>query len=180
MTGKQQVWIVCGVLGALAVDATWNVSGLFEAQANAQYAAEDLEACQQLAAAIESLRSQSSMAAAEEMGDTELGEWIDEAKRAAGLADGVVRDRIPQEHRRVGESPYVVEPTLLTLRGVSMPQLVTFLCAMTDESGLRVRDLRVRVPVGGEASNLWDADITLTYLIYSPAEADAGNRRNSS
>jgi len=35
-------------------------------------------------------------------------------------------------------------------------------------TGLTVRDFRLRMPVGDDAAERWDAEATLTYLIYAP------------
>jgi len=51
---------------------------------------------------------------------------------------------------------------------VSLKQVATFLYALTDGSGLRVQELRLRSPHGDVAPDVWDAETTVTYLMYAP------------
>jgi len=53
----------------------------------------------------------------------------------------------------------------------TLGQLAAFLFHLTDGSGLSVRDLRLSIPRAADASSLWDAEATLTYLIYAPSTA---------
>jgi hypothetical protein len=76
----------------------------------------------------------------------------------------------------VGDTPYLQKPTTLELQGVSLTQLASFLYHLTSEPGLVVRDLRIRSPRRDDVGSQWNAEATLTYLIYSPQRAEESNR----
>jgi len=172
--------ILIGVMVAMfTIAALWNANWMFRQRALAQRASVDLAESQQLAAAIASLREQPAVASDEVMGVQALGTKIVAASQRArlniGEDDQAVSEFIyPQPPRRMGDSPYMIKPTALTLREISLEQLVTFLYHLTDEAGLSVRDLRLRTPHSATSEHLWDAEATLTYLIYTPPES----RRN--
>jgi type II secretory pathway component PulM len=163
-------------LGALAIllligvgVAAWNVNWMFERQADAKAAAQDLADCRALAASIEMLRTGPTVASEQDMGVQELGQRIEAASRIAQFHGKALQGVFPQQARRAGDSPYRLKPTALILRGVPLEQLATFLHHLSSDSGLRVQDLRLRSPRGDETGHAWDAEVTLTYLIYDPA-----------
>ena len=138
------------------------------ARAEAQAAGDDLAACRELAGAIEKLRDQPAIAAANAMGTQELGQRIEAAARQAEISPAALEGVFPQTARRVGDSLYLSKPTTLTLRGVALPPLATFLFNLTNESGLMVRDLRLHAPRDESGTGLWDAEATVTALVYAP------------
>jgi hypothetical protein len=164
--------ILVGILGLLlAAAAAWNVHWMLTERQAARRAAEDLAACRDLARTIESLRARPAVASTEGIGVQELGERIEAALRQAGLEESALVGRFPQAPRRVGDSPYLHKPTALAFRGVTLTRLTTFLYHLADGSGLIVRDLRLRTPPGDAARDVWDAEATVTSLVYAPARA---------
>jgi hypothetical protein len=162
--------ILFGLLAAgLAACAAWNVHWMLGERRSARRATEDLAACRDLARAIQSLRAKPRVAATEGGDVQELGERIEAASRRAGLEASVLVGRFPQAPRRVGDSPYLAKPTTLALRGVTLARLATFLYHLADGSGLTVRDLRLRGPHGDAPRDVWDAEATVTSLVYAPA-----------
>lgn len=169
MSPKQQATLVCMVLAMLALTATWSVRAMMTRRAAALIAADDLGECGRLAASIESLRDKPKIASAQDMGIELLGQRIAAASQQAKLDPQSLEGVYPQGPRRLGNTPYVQKPTTLTLRNVKLPQLAAFLYHLTEgESGLNVRDLRLRVPRGDSPSDVWDAEATITCLIYQP------------
>lgn len=176
MSPKQQATLVCMVLAMLALTATWSVRAMMTQRAAALIAADDLGECGRLAASIESLRDKPKIASAQDMGIELLGQRIAAASQQAKLDPQSLEGVYPQGPRRLGNTPYVQKPTTLTLRNVKLPQLAAFLYHLTEgESGLNVRDLRLRVPRGDSPSDVWDAEATITCLIYQPP-ADTNRR----
>jgi type II secretory pathway pseudopilin PulG len=171
MTAPRRRAILVGLmLALLAAAAAWNTHWMLAQRDGAQQASDDLAACRELTAAILSQRDRPAVASAEAMGVQELGKRIEAAFGKAQIAPSSLGGVDPQAAHRVGDSPYLRKPTALSLRGVSPRQVATFLYCLTDESGLSVRDLRLSTPHGGGAGGVWDAEATLTYLIYSPAK----------
>lgn len=169
MTPLKRQFILIGLmLLLLAMAAVWSTNTMIAESESARSAAEDIASCKVLAATIESLREKPAIASVSAMGVQELGERIEAASRQAQLPPSSLEGVFPQASRRVGDSAYLSKPTSLSLRGVTLEQLVTLLFHLTDGSGLSARDLRLRTPHGGAPSNIWDADVTLSYLVYSP------------
>lgn len=170
---KRQFILVSVMLAMLVIAAAWSIHWMLGQREVATLAADDLAACQSLAREIRQLRQKPSIAAASEIGGQELGARIEEASRLAQLSPTVLEGVFPQASRRLGDSPYLHKPTALALRGVSTMQLVTFLYHLTDHGGLSVHDLRLRTPRGDSTGKLWDAEATVTCLVYSPPAQDA-------
>jgi hypothetical protein len=144
-------------------------------RSRARTAADDLARCKALADAIRTLRDKPAVASAEAMGIQELGQRIEAACRRAGFQGPVLEGVYPQSARRVGDSPYLVKPTALALRGVTLPQVVAFLEHLTSGTGLSVRDVRLQTPHGDADHTVWDAEATVTYLMYAPVKKTGGH-----
>jgi hypothetical protein len=173
MTAPRRQGILVGLmLAMLAGLAAWNVEWMLGQRSSAQQAANDLAECEHLAAGIKLLRDKPAVASTEAMGVQELGKRLEAASGKAAIAQSSVRGVSPQNAHRVGDSPYLVKPTALALKGVSLSQVATFLYHLTSDAGLSVRDLRLRAGRADDAGGVWDAEVTLTYLIYSPAKAN--------
>jgi hypothetical protein len=173
MTPTKRWFIGVGVLtGLLLLTALWSVSWMLAQRAEAQHAAADLQATSTLAAQITGLKAEPKIAAADEArGIQQLDPKIELALKAAGLPRRPTIDGIfPQAAREVGDLPYQVKPTAVSIRRVSLGQLAKFLYYLSDDTGLNVRDLRMRTARSGDARQ-WDAEVVLTYLIYVPSGA---------
>lgn len=172
MSDTRRQFIFAGLLlTVLAVAALWSVASMFSAARAARYAAEDLRDSRELAVRITSLKQEPTIAAAEDRGIQELDPKIESALRAAGLPRRPTIEGIyPAAARPLGDVPYQVKPTSLSIRRVTLAQLATFLYHLSDGTGLNVRDLRLRRPRTGADDRQWDAEAALTYLIYAPNE----------
>jgi len=167
---KRKAWLVGVMFVLLVLAAAWSVNAMLEQRAGARQALADLNECRRLAAEIDMLRDEPTVAADEAMGIQEIGDHISAALTKADLNSAVIDGVFPQSERRLGDTPYMQKPTALALRGVALPKLAVFLYDLTDGTGLRLRELQLRVPHGDHEPNVWNADATLTYLIYAPAE----------
>jgi hypothetical protein len=173
---KRQAVLAAVMIGLLALAAAWSASRMLRERDGARRAAGDLAECTRLAADIQALRARRRVAANEASGVQELHGRIEAASRRANLGGGALRGVIPQAARRVGASPYLLKPTELVLRGVTLEQVATFLFHVGGDSGLTVRDLRLQTPRSAPEQNLWDAEATVTYLVYAPPEAADSNK----
>lgn len=171
MSQPRRQTILVGIMILLLIGAAaWSVDWMMQQRQQAQDAAADLAECQMLVRRIEALREAPTVASAEAMGVQEFGEHIEAASRLANFDPSALRGVFPQAAQRVGDSPYLRKPTAITLRHVPLHDLVTFLYHISGDTGLMVRDLRLRTPHAEAPEDVWDAEVTLTYLIYEPAE----------
>lgn len=178
MSGQSRPAILVGLMLALLFAFAWqSTTWMLNQQSSARYAREDLLECERLASTIESLRTQPAVAAVEDMGAQELGQRIEAASRLAQVGPGAIERVSPQAGRRVGDSPYLAKPTQIVLRGVTLSQATTLLFHLTDNTGLTVKDIRLRTPHGEAANQFWMAEATLTYLIYAPTTPARRDRR---
>ncbi len=169
----RQAILIAVMLAMLVIAAAWNVLWMLDQRETALGAARDLADCKVLAGEIRALRDAPAVAAAEAMGVQELGRRIEAASRQVGLGKDALEGVLPQAPRRLGNTPYVQKPTVLAIRGVTLRQAALFLHHLTAESGLSVRDLRLRIPHGDVPRDVWDAEATLTYLMYVPTATAA-------
>jgi len=170
MTAARRQAVLVGVmLIMLALAAGWSMNRMFTARAAAAAAAADREAAKRMAEAMVDLRDQPAVAATRAMGERQLLQRLAEAAGKAGLPGDVIEGTFPQSARRVGDAPYRRKPTAISLRPMPLDQLTAFLYHLTAASNLTVHDLRLRAPRDAEAGqNIWEAEATITYLIYSP------------
>jgi HPt (histidine-containing phosphotransfer) domain-containing protein len=163
-------------MGFLAV-VLWCLWQFQKNQSAAMNAARDLEACVNAASRIHTLRQRPSLAGLEQLQSTELSRRIEQATRSANIdpARSLLRI-VPESPRRLGDSPYKEAPTQVSLRQVTMQQLIGFLYTLTpSDSGLQARSLRLSVPRQTDSSDDWEVEATITYLIYSPQSANTTN-----
>lgn len=170
---RRLTWELTLAVVGLAALAIWSGARLRSARQAALAAAEDVAACQQIAARIAVLRDRPAVAGVQERASAETATRVERAAAAAHItASRSLVSISPEPPRRLGETAYKEAPTQVLLRDVTLRQLVTFLSAVCGEgSGLRPKLLRLSAP-RAEAVDTWSAEVTLCDLIYSPrAEA---------
>lgn len=173
MTPQRRRTVLIGVMMVvLLCGAAWSFSGMMDGRAKARRAAQELAECRGLVCDIELLRDEPVVAAARDLDEKELGRPVERSAKQAGLPDPEqwLANTEPRKARRVGETPYLRKRVVLDLRGLSLGQLGVFLHHLTEGSELNVQDLHLRTPRGDSEGDTWDADVTLSYLIYAPAE----------
>lgn len=167
VTRKQ--WLVTAMLAMLLVVTWWNVGYMRSQRTAAQRAAADLEYCSALSARITELRKRPSLAGDVEMGQKDLGDLIDRASQASNLPrQQIVQVDPTRDARRIENSPYLRKPIFMSFDGVDLTQLLPMLYHLTQGSGMTVTDLRLQPPPVDTTGRLWNAQVTLTYLIYVP------------
>ena len=101
----------------------------------------------------------------------ELAKRIEAASKKAGLPLSQLVRITPSRAARLGDSVYMRKPTRIDLRAVGLPELVVFLHALSSgPNAFIVHSLRLSPPHEAEQTELWNAEITLTYLVYSPQQ----------
>lgn len=172
MSHHRQTLLLVVLLSALLVFTTaWSYGRLSDSRANAAIAAQELSECRALAEGIKQLSHKPTLAAENEIATGQLAQRIESAARSASLPVESIIRLSPEPARRVGRSPYEEKPTRLHLRSVQLSQLLPFMHALTDtQGGLRIKTIRLSAPREDAATELWNADLTLTYLIYAPQD----------
>lgn len=176
---RRQVILIAVMLGMMLLLAGWSTASMLGHRNDARYAAQDLRRCQQLADQIKQHQSQDAVASTGDdaaMQEQKLAQRISEAAKQANLT-GPWQQGI--EHRReirIEDSPYMRKPAVLITRGLTLHQLSLLLHHLTADSPYTAEQLQLRTPPGEETGNRWDADVTLTYLIYSPQPSGRDQR----
>lgn len=171
MRSKRVSTILTVLVAVLALTSLWAWSQLAKAHGVAQRSGQDAQACRQLAAAIRQLRDRPVAASDQAVQNPELAKRIEEAGTLAGIARGSF-DRIdPQSPRRVDKSVYSEAPTRVSLRQVTLRQVVNLLYNLAaDGSGLTAREIRFSAPREETSDELWHVELTLAYLVYDPPD----------
>jgi hypothetical protein len=168
--------LAVGLLMAFGGLAAWSCLRLQAGYQRAQSARENLSVCEQLAGRIERLRTLPSQASLDARSDAELTGLMDTAANQLRLPPRSIQNIDPQPIRRLEKSPYKVQATQVTLQNVTLLQLVSILMNVTrGDSELKVTELRLNAPHGADPNDnveTWDAEATLTQLIFSPTSPD--------
>ncbi|MFN3193450.1 MAG: hypothetical protein ACE361_23260 [Aureliella sp.] len=141
-----------------------------EAQAN-------LDECEQVVEEIARLQKRPRLATSNLGSSQDTSQRIAAAIEAAGIPSKSLQSMSPSPEARLGVSDYRERTTRLDFRGVALAKLHAFESQLRKGSGLTVSELTISVPnradlreVGGASKELefWNAQLTLTELIYSP------------
>lgn len=163
------VLVVVAALLGLGGLAGWSVNAMLSQKSEAAYARDEVEACRAIAAQIEALSKAPKLASAEIVKSQRITEQINDAARAAGIDPADALDTVrPEDARPVGDTDYQRKPTRFSLRGVTLQQTALLLHRLTDDTTLTVSDLRLRTPHSEAASDRWNVEATVSYLIYAP------------
>ena len=157
------------LLVVLVAIAGWSWYRMNGYRQDARVAVADLAECQRLAAQIQSLRQRPNRAGAAEVQINELANAIESAADTASLPRQNLIRIWPENARRIGETPYKTKPTQVLIRGATLEQLTRFLHAIENHDyQLQVVSVRLTAPRDQDATNLWTAETTISYLIYDP------------
>lgn len=142
------------------------------ARADAASAREDLDTCYRLAGQIEAQSNRPALATDRDDVSLDANRLIDKAAKAAGIVSLASIDP-DTASQRLGESDYKEKPTSVRIENVSLQQLVAMLHGISNaDKGLLPKSIRLAAPREDIAGNGWTAELSLTYLIYSPAKGD--------
>jgi len=165
---RREMALVAMLVATLTVAAGWCFGWMGEQRSAAEAAAADLAECRTHADFFKARRNKSTVSSAEDMGSLELGKRVETSMLAARIAPQSLDGIFTQPVRPAGDSAYMIQPATLPLKGVSLGQLADFLYDLTEDSGLAVREIRLQVPRGDVARTVWDAEATVTSLVYAP------------
>lgn len=154
---------------ALAVFGSWSLSDA--SRRAALRAADHYQDCRKLAVRIQRLQTQPTLASDAALSVQEVRRQIDLARQTASIPSDQLDLIDPQRPRRLGETPYLEQATHVALSRVTLQQWATFLHALThNDSGLNVAQMRLSASRGGVGTGpeTWQAEVTLTSLVFSP------------
>lgn len=144
---------------------------LSAAKSHALAAQNDLAATRRAAAAFRAARAKPAVAGLRELEHLDLARAIESAAQAAGIGPGDIDSIDPAPPRQLGNSPFKEKPTDLRLRRVTLRQLIVLLHTLAEgPAALTPRSIRLSVPSDQDKPDLWKAELTLAYLLYSPLD----------
>ena len=171
MKDLRQRWMAIGVVVniLLLVLTGWSYYHLAGSQEAMNWAFEDAAQSRQLALAIQALDNQPSQADSQEMQLQDLTRRIEGSARDAGVAAGNLVRISPQSGSRIGQTPYRKKSTQVTLRDLTMEQVVRFHHTLESQgTGLHVTSLGLTASRLQAVSNRWTVESTLTHIVYAP------------
>ncbi len=170
MKSRRLIYLSLVAALALVLADGWSYWMMTRSKDDAQAALADAQTCQTLGAQMVAMQSKPAVANSQEQAFEQLTARIEAAAQSSGIAGSEHLAAIdPEPAARLGDTAYLEKPTVIQLREATLPQIVTLLSHLTQsQAGLRVKALRLSAPPQKEDTDLWSAQITLTYLIYSP------------
>ena len=163
-------------VAVLCVAAFWRVGWMNGQAEEARRNHADLADCRVFAERIERFDSGGEVATGEEMEQHDLGSLAEAAFTKARVPGKPIKQIDPtMQARRVGRTSYLIKPTTITVRGVTRTQLIEAMYYLTEGTKLSVRDLTLSAPRSTQDHRVWDADVTLTYLIYDKPTGTDGS-----
>jgi hypothetical protein len=173
MNRKRRMLLWTVLLTALLAGVALHTWGRFNrARRSASQARTDLAATEQLLERIEQIRNRPTLAADRQQIDAETIGRIEQAARDAGINPASLAHINPQRPQRIGDSVYQRKPTQVLLRGVTLGQTLKMMhgfCGI--QGGLQPASIRLSAPRRDDTGPLWNAELTLTYMIYAPPES---------
>lgn len=169
--GSKMLQLSGTVLVLLALLMSWSYFQMTSQRRAAQRSTRELSDCIALASQIDAIERQPKRAHLGVLAHTDLTRQIESAAGTAGIGSESLTRIDASPPRRLAKLPYEERPTRIALSSVSLPQLVTALYRLSNQSeGLWVKDIHLRAPRGEEVGNRWHAEATLSYLIYTPID----------
>jgi hypothetical protein len=153
----------------MSVAAAMSWGKLDDARRAAIAAAADLDDSARCAQKIQECRGRPVMAADHQKLDAEMASTIEKCAGAAGVDKKQIVRITHDPAQRYMDTAYKEKPTQVILRDVSLKQLVIFLHGiLSGELGLQAKTMRLSAPSVDDAGAAWEAELTLTYMIYDP------------
>lgn len=157
----------------LATGVGWSYLNQITSQRRYLSERENLAECKAIAKKITDLRRRKQRALLRTKPTDELNRRIDAWAKQAGISsENLIRIQ-PREPRRIGDSQYLEQITELEVYETTLPKLIQFSqIAEQNGEGLKLSSLRVSPPRSASSeqgkTEVWSAEMALTYLIYSP------------
>ena len=168
---RTRIFLAAGIIAAVAACAA---AGIWLVQCQARYAraGADLDSCARSAARICQCRQSPAMAAEQERQTAATNGPIESAAKAAGVPlERIVR--ISHEPPRwLGDTPYKEKPTQVIMKGVTLRQFFALAGALANgPEPLALASVRLAAPGADDTGDLWNVELTLTYLIFDPSRS---------
>lgn len=171
---RRQQLLIGVMLVLLLAGVGWCASEMLDRRVAAERAAAGLGEAELIAERVRRLEQQdkvASTAGSAQDQEQDLARRIKAAADRARITGNWQRGIDYKRARRVGDTPYKQKPTVVLTRGLTLEQLSALLYHLTHESPLTVTELTLKTPRGADPGRRWDADFTLTYLIYDPLDS---------
>jgi hypothetical protein len=131
-----------------------------------------LSECRTIAQQLKQLATRPRLASVESATSESGAKQINVAIANAGIASTSVRSVSPSPAMRLGGSDYQQRETTVNLANVSLMQIVVFEQGLNAGLGVTLSKLALSIPENASSvstqTELWDASLTLTQIIYSP------------
>jgi hypothetical protein len=169
MSHQRLITFAALVAIAFIVLDVYGYVAMLQARDRADEAVSGSALCERLANSITTLKAKPIIAGTHEQAVEELTKNIEAAAQAFGVAGNEHLASIaPEPTARLFNSAYLEKPTTVDLRNATLPQLIGMMCQLcANGSGLKIKTLRLTAPSKND-DNMWNAELTITYLIYSP------------
>ncbi len=168
MNARQTILLITTAITLIGANV-WAFQEYTEARRSAWVAKRDLGRCVQFAERIKQLRKQPELARAQAIERPELVRQIETVARAVQLPARSLNRIHPEPPLRISNSAFQRVSVRLALQDVTIKQLTRFLYQITDSyPSLKVGSCRIAAPRNDRDQNMWNADVVLTYLVYSP------------
>jgi hypothetical protein len=170
---QRRLLTVFVALGLFTLDG-WSYWSMDRSRSEAQRAQTDAALCQKLSNDILELQKKPAIAGTREQATEELAARIESAAKQSGIGADSLASIAPEPAVRVGDSDYLEKATSVQLREVTLNQLAGLFGEISSEgSGLQIKSLRLTAPpqdlsTEHKSSELWSAEFSIAYLIYSP------------
>lgn len=169
MTARERKLVSAVAVAGLAGCLAWGGVRLVAGRDAATSAARALADCQRLARRIEAARGPA--------GSTDAGvRMIESAAKTAQLPDESVERIESGSPKRLGDTPFIEQPTAVELHDVELQQLFMFLHALAavegpGARGVQLKEIQLTAPAGAAAGrDVWSVQAMLTHRTYSPVD----------
>lgn len=132
----------------------------------------DLAESKAAADRIEIFRLRPSLAEENERALDTINSLVETSARQAGVSPGSLKRIAPEPPVRLAETVYKEKPTVVLVKSVTLEELTKFLYRLIGDGELHARSLRLTSPSAEDTGERWNAEVTLTYLIYDPPDTE--------
>ncbi len=178
---KQRENIMLAVMfGLLAIVALWTHGQMSKARSAAEITSDDVQICQKLISTMKKSAHRPTMASDHEKLNTETNSFIERAASEAKIDSKSLIRITPEPARRMGDTAYKEKPTMIFLKNITLEQLVSLSHGLqTAEQQLAPKFIRIVAPQQNDTSLKWNAEVSVTYLIYAPPSSQTNVGRTA-
>ncbi|MCC9599466.1 hypothetical protein LOC67_02755 [Stieleria sp. JC731] len=169
MTTNSKRIAIAAFVGLLSLYAVSAVSEVRQKSQRLQNGQADLIELRQKLSQIQALSDKPSIAALQIQAADELLNRIYTAIADAGLPERMLSTQSPSAPQRIDRSDYMLQSVSIKLNRATVPQITAFCDELEDAStGSLVRDMKLTSPTRQGNRELWDCQLILTQITFSP------------